>query len=106
MFINMAVRAETALSPPDLLLFLKKIENYMGRVPSDKWGPRIIDLDILLYDDLVLQTADLVIPHPLMHERAFVLEPLAEIAPDLVHPVMQKKIRKLADNIKNMSSKI
>lgn len=94
-FINMAVEAETGLSPRKLLEVLKQIESDMGRSHTEKWGPRIIDLDILLYDDLNIAGDNLVIPHPLMHERDFVLEPLSEIAPDIVHPVLQKRIKEI-----------
>jgi len=86
-FINMAVRAETSLQPRDLLDLLKEIEERMGRTPSTVWGPRLIDLDILFYDDIIFSSADLAIPHPLLHKRPFVLRPLAEISPDLVHPI-------------------
>jgi len=91
-FINMVVEIETRLSPMELLSLLKKIEKDMGRQETVRWGPRIIDLDILLYDDITLKTDALIIPHPLMHEREFVLEPLSELAEDLVHPVLKKKI--------------
>jgi 2-amino-4-hydroxy-6-hydroxymethyldihydropteridine diphosphokinase len=99
-FVNMAIEAETDLSPKDLLLLLKKIEKDMGRLPSMRWGPRIIDLDILLYDDLRINNTDLQIPHPLMHERDFVLKPLAEIAPEKVHPILSRKIGDLLRNSK------
>ena len=91
-FLNMAVALETGLAPMDLLGLLKKIEKDMGRQETVKWGPRIIDLDILLYDDIALNTEALIIPHPLMHEREFVLGPLAELAKDLIHPVLKKRI--------------
>ena len=94
-FINMAVEADTDLPPRELLLLLKKIEDAMGRERMTRWGPRIIDLDILLYNDLQMKEPDLQIPHPLMHERDFVLEPLSEIAPEKVHPVLSRKIRDL-----------
>jgi 2-amino-4-hydroxy-6-hydroxymethyldihydropteridine diphosphokinase len=94
-FMNMAVEAETGLAPGDLLMALKDIEREMGRAETVRWGPRVIDLDILLYDDLVLKEPGLEIPHPLMHERGFVLGPLSEIAPDLVHPVLKKTVREL-----------
>jgi dihydroneopterin aldolase/2-amino-4-hydroxy-6-hydroxymethyldihydropteridine diphosphokinase len=88
----MAVEIETSLSPRALLGVLKKIEDDMGREIADKWGPRIIDLDILLYDDIILNEMDIVIPHPYMHEREFVLRPLSEIASDKLHPVLKKRV--------------
>lgn len=100
-FINMAVEADTDLPPKELLLLLKKIEDAMGRERMTRWGPRIIDLDILLYNDLQMKEPDLQIPHPLMHERDFVLEPLSEIAPDKVHPVLSRKIRDLLQDLKS-----
>jgi 2-amino-4-hydroxy-6-hydroxymethyldihydropteridine diphosphokinase len=94
-FINMAVEIETNLKPQGLLLLLKEIENNMGRVYTTRWGPRLIDLDILLYEDLVITEEELQIPHPRMHERAFVLQPLAEICPEKVHPLLHKRIDEL-----------
>ncbi len=97
-FINMAVMAETTLEPLELLSVIKNIEAEMGRVSTcaqQRWGPRVIDIDILLYGLLVLDSPELKIPHPLMHERAFVLEPLTEIAPDVRHPVLGKVISEL-----------
>ena len=94
-FINMAIEGETELSPLRLLEVLKITEDEVGRVETRRWGPRAIDLDILLYDDLVMNTPELTIPHPLMHEREFVLGPLDEIAPDKIHPVWKKTIREL-----------
>ena len=98
-FINMAVEAETSLGPEELLAVLKDIEDELGRVPDVRWGPRTIDLDILLYGDLVMKTPELEIPHPGMKDRDFVLRPLAEIAPDMVHPVLKKSIRELLKEI-------
>ncbi len=85
-FLNLAVAGETDLGPHELLQFLKQIEQAMGRVPTVRYGPRLIDLDILFYDNVILESPDLTIPHPRLAERRFVLEPLADIAPDLVHP--------------------
>ncbi len=94
-FLNMAVEIETELGPEELLRALKGIETAMGRSKTFKWGPRIIDLDILLFGDLVLDGEELKIPHPFMHERDFVLKPLAEIAPGVKHPVLRKSIKEL-----------
>ena len=94
-FINMVIEAETGLSPRELFDVLKGIEQEMGRVDSIKWGPRLIDLDILFYDDMVINMEHLTIPHPLLHEREFVLGPLCEIAPDKIHPVLRKTVVQL-----------
>jgi 2-amino-4-hydroxy-6-hydroxymethyldihydropteridine diphosphokinase len=85
-FLNMVVRAATRLSPARLLSFLKKLEADQGRTPTFRNGPRLIDLDILFYDNLQLDTPPLTLPHPRLHERAFVLVPLADLAPGLIHP--------------------
>ena len=94
-FLNMVVRAETHLTPLALLALLKRLEAQLGRLPSIRYGPRKIDLDILFYDELILDTPELTIPHPRLHERAFVLVPLADLAPGLVHPVLGRSIRDL-----------
>lgn len=87
-FLNMAIEIETEIKPQDLLSILADIEKELGRKRSYKWGPRVIDLDILLYNSLTIDQDDLKIPHPFMHERDFVLKPLYEIAPDVKHPVL------------------
>ncbi len=100
-FINTCLKAETNLSPRQLLNTLKDIEKQLKRRKAFlKWGPRTIDLDILLYDNLRLKTKDLVIPHPEMHKRAFVLIPLMELEPNLIHPTKRKSILELLANLK------
>lgn len=94
-FLNQAVAGQTALPPEDLLLHLKDLEATLGRKPTFHYGPRAIDIDILMYDDLILDTPTLILPHPRLHERAFVLAPLADIAPDLVHPRLGISMRDL-----------
>ena len=96
-FLNMCVSGETNLSPNDLLLFIKLLETRLGRIPSERWGPRLIDIDILFYDLLVMQEPALTIPHKGIVDRATVLAPLADIAPDLVHPIELKRISELLE---------
>jgi 2-amino-4-hydroxy-6-hydroxymethyldihydropteridine diphosphokinase len=91
-FLNMAIKAETELAPAALLARLKEIEAGLGRAATFQYGPRKIDLDLLLYDDLILNTGDLIIPHPRLHERAFVLVPLADVAAEVAHPVSRKTV--------------
>jgi 2-amino-4-hydroxy-6-hydroxymethyldihydropteridine diphosphokinase len=94
-FLNMAVKAETGLAPRELLAYLKGIEIRLGRTPTFRNGPRQIDIDILFLDDLVLDEDGLIIPHPRLHERAFVLVPLADVAAQVVHPVLKKSVLEL-----------
>ncbi len=95
-FLNQVIKAKTYLDPEPLLKHLKRLEVALGRQESFPNGPRLIDMDILFYDDLVLNSPSLVIPHPRLHERGFVLLPLMEIAPDLIHPVNKKSVREMA----------
>lgn len=94
-FLNKVIQVETDLNPYELLKAILAIEISMGRIRSGKWHERIIDIDILFFDDLILKEAELEIPHPFIQERRFVLMPLSEIAIDLMHPVINKTINTL-----------
>jgi 2-amino-4-hydroxy-6-hydroxymethyldihydropteridine diphosphokinase len=98
-FLNCAIALETNLPPSELMSQLLDIERRLGRERIQKKGPRTIDIDVLLYGDLVLDSANITIPHPAMAQRRFVLEPLAEIAPDAVHPVTKNTIRELLEEL-------
>jgi len=98
-YLNGCALLEVSLSPQEMLVTLWAIETQFGRVRQQRWGPRTLDLDLLLYGDLVLETADLTIPHPRMAERAFVLVPLAAIAPDLMDPRSGRTISSLLDQV-------
>ena len=100
-FLNQVIQVETNMSPLRLLNFLKKTEVELGRVENFRYGPRLIDIDILFYDDLIKTTSRLQIPHPRIPERAFVLVPLNEIAPGYVHPVLKKTIAELLAELPN-----
>jgi 2-amino-4-hydroxy-6-hydroxymethyldihydropteridine diphosphokinase len=101
-FLNCACSIETGLTPQALLELAKTIEKKLGRKPTLHFGPRIIDIDILFYDDLILDSPDLVIPHPRLTERAFVLVPLKEIAPNLVHPLLDLTIEELLERAEKL----
>jgi 2-amino-4-hydroxy-6-hydroxymethyldihydropteridine diphosphokinase len=99
-FVNGVIKIETDLEALDLFRSLKAIEAQLGRAETFRWGPRVIDLDILFFDEQDIQTEILQIPHPLMQERQFVLIPLVEIDRGLVHPVLKKTVQELLENIK------
>lgn len=90
---------ETRLSPHRLLSYLKRLEVQLGRMPAERYGPRVIDIDILFYDDIVVEKHKLRIPHPRLPERAFVLVPLADLAPQLVHPVTKKTVLEMLSQV-------
>ena len=94
-FLNQVVKAKTYLAPEPLLKHLKRLEIALGRKTSFPNGPRLIDMDILFYDDVVLETPLLTLPHPRLHERGFVLLPLMDIAPNLLHPVSKKSVSEM-----------
>lgn len=98
-FLNAVAKIETTLAAHALLKRLHDIEHELGRSRDEKWASRKIDLDLLLYGNKVLSSDSLVVPHPLMHERRFVLEPLAELAPDVVHPTLQMTVQGLLDEL-------
>ena len=98
-FINMAIEGETEFNPKELLMVLKNIESEIGREESLRWGPRKVDLDILLFDTIILTEDSLEIPHPLLHKRDFVLKPLCEIASDIHHPLLKMSISDLLQQL-------
>jgi 2-amino-4-hydroxy-6-hydroxymethyldihydropteridine diphosphokinase len=100
-FINCAAEIETALPPPELLKRLREVEDKLGRVRDEIWGPRTIDIDLIFYDDLIVDTEELKIPHVSAHARRFVLEPICEIDPWLVHPGFGVRVYELLDRLEN-----
>ena len=98
-YANCVVEVTTSQSPAQILTSLMGIESSMGRIRKKHWEARIIDLDILLFGQEIIESNDLVIPHPLLHKRRFILEPLVQLAPDLVHPVLKTTIRQLLNQL-------
>lgn len=99
-YLNCVVKIKTTMNPKELMNFLLSTEARLGRVREEKWGPRIIDMDILAYDNLVTDDPHVILPHPLMHERMFVIEPFCEIAPMYVHPLLNKRIQDIKEDLK------
>ena len=100
-FINCVIKIETGLSPSGLLASLQSVEDKLGRRREERWGPRVIDLDVIFYNDLIIATDELTIPHPRAHLRRFVLLPLYEIAPEKVHPVLKTSASDLLNELKD-----
>lgn len=98
-FLNQVILVDSALDPWLVLQTILDIEKNMGRQRKEKWGPRLIDIDILGIDDLIIDSPDLTIPHPWLHRRLFVLEPFAEIAPHWVHPILLLTVKELLDQL-------
>lgn len=99
-FINTAIEVKTILSPKELIALLLDIETKLKRERIIRWGPRTIDLDILLFDDIITDDEIVIIPHPRMHERSFVLDPLSDIAPYKIHPLINKRIIDMKETVK------
>lgn len=106
-FVNAVAKLETALDPFALLAVLKEIERRAGRRATKiRFGPRVLDLDIILFDDVVLESPTLILPHPRMHKRRFVLAPICDIGPDIVHPLLGKDVRSLLEGLDADEQKI
>lgn len=101
-FLNTVAKIMTILTPDELLVETQKTERQLGQTPDKNLAPRYIDIDILLYNDILIGTDTLIIPHPLLQERDFVLKPLSEIAPEVVHPIYDKTILELSESLREM----
>lgn len=99
-FLNCVIELDTDILPEELLKKCLDIENQLGRIRNEKWGPRTIDIDLLFYEDKIINTELLVLPHPQLHKREFVLTSLNELCPDLVHPILNKKIEDIFMELK------
>lgn len=106
LFLNLACKIETTLAPHGLLGQLKQIERQLGRTPTFRYGPRLIDLDLLFYEDLSLNSPDLILPHPRLAERAFVLLPLTHIASDWIHPQFHLSVQELCQKLGDVQDQI
>lgn len=106
-FINYAVKIETGLDPFQLMERIQTIQRKAGRIHDEiRFGPRILDLDIILYDEVVIHSAQLIIPHPRMHERRFVLQPLCDIDPTIIHPVLRMEVQSLLNTLDEKEQRI
>lgn len=105
-FLNAALKIKTTLLPKELIKTLLQIENDMKRTRIEKWGPRIIDLDVIFYDDLISEDEEIILPHPRMEEREFVLKPLNEIAPNKIHPILKRRVFRLLEELLKVQCEI
>jgi len=103
-FLNCVFKVSTILNPEELLQLLLETEKILKRKRIIHWGPRTIDLDILFYDNYIISSPNLIIPHPRLHERMFVIKPLCDLAPDLIHPVLKESCFKIAEKLKKSQS--
>ncbi len=103
-FLNLALLVATNYSPLKALTIIQEIEHQLGRERKEKWGARLIDIDIIFWDNQVISEVQLTVPHPLMHERTFVLIPMAEIAPEMEHPVLKRKMKELLESLEKQEA--
>lgn len=105
-FLNTVIKAETTMEPAELLAFTQEVEQRIGRIRRFRWGPREIDVDIIFYDDMILETPELTIPHARFAERDFVLKPLCDLNPDLIDPISRKTVQELYNQLPESSLSI